>query len=270
MIFRISISADVFSDAAFARSSSGAMQRKRFKWVQKPLPQSEILPLRPFPSPSIKVHDARGLPAKGKVRAFGMTNNLGPNPQPEILRPYMLAHLHDMTMYLQLPEGGVKTAFPNEISGRDRFVATRWPNGVSCPACGDKSINTLPKRDLFQCRKCRKQFSPTSGTDLHRTRLSVQMWLFAAEAVIQWNAQRYMYGEITLDALGSRLGVHSEAALRVRRIVTRDICVNGTGLLRRAVCLRDAGVPETIQPWTVQHFEWVQERVNPGIGRMLI
>jgi hypothetical protein len=44
-----------------------------------------------------------------------MTNNLGPNPQQNVLRPYMLARLHDMTIYLQLPEGGVKTTFPNKI-----------------------------------------------------------------------------------------------------------------------------------------------------------
>jgi transposase-like protein len=72
-------------------------------------------------------------------------------------------------MYLQLPEGGVKTALPDEIACRDRFIVIGWHAGVSCPACGDKSVNTLLKRDPFQCRQCRKQFSPTSETDLHQT-----------------------------------------------------------------------------------------------------
>lgn len=199
-----------------------------------------------------------------------MTNSLGPTARQDELRPDLRTHLHNLMMFLQLPEGGVRTLFPDEIACRDRFIVTRWTDGVSCPECGDKSVNTLPKRDLFQCRQCRKQFSPTSGTDLHRTRLSVQMWLFATEAVIQWNAQRYMFGEITLDALGNRLGVHTEAALRVRRIVTQDIRMEGTGLLRRSVCQRGAGVPATIKPWSYGHFEWAQARVNPGIRRMLI
>lgn len=204
------------------------------------------------------------------MRAISMTNSLDPTARQDALHPDLLARLQNMMMYLQLPEGGVKTAFPDEISCRDRFIAIRWPDGVCCPACGDQSVNMLPKRDLFQCRQCRKQFSPTSGTQLHRTRLSVQMWLFATEAVIQWNAQRYMYGEITIDALGKRLGIHTEAALRVRRIVSHDISVNGSGLLRRAICTRDPDVPRAIQPWTSQHFQWAKAKVSPGVGPALI
>jgi len=48
------------------------------------------------------------------------------------------------------------------------------------------------------------------------------MWLFATEAVIQWYTLGFGYGEITVTALGNRLGVHTEAALRIRRIVTHD------------------------------------------------
>jgi transposase-like protein len=199
-----------------------------------------------------------------------MTNSLGPTVRQDELQPDFLTHLHNLMMFLQLPEGGVKTAFPDEIACRSRFIVTRWPAGISCPACGDKSVNALPKRDLFQCRQCRKQFSPTSGTDLHRTRLSAQMWLFATEAVIQWYTLGFGYGEITVTALGNRLGVHTEAALRIRRIVTHDISMNGTGLLRSAVCLRDAGLPATIQPWSRQHFDWAQAKVNPVFSHMLI
>jgi hypothetical protein len=131
-----------------------------------------------------------------------MTNCREPTALQDELHPDFLALLHNMMMFLQLPEGGFKTVFPDEISCRDRFVETHRPDGITCPACGDHSVNMLPKRDLFQCSHLGKQFSPTSGTKLHRTRLSVQMWLFATEAFIQWNAQRKMYGEIAIDALG--------------------------------------------------------------------
>lgn len=192
-----------------------------------------------------------------------MTSDPGSNDRQGSLAPHLAAHLDDLMMLLQLPEGGVKTEFPDALACRDRFIVTRWPEGVICPTCGGRSINTLPKRDLFQCRQCRKQFSPTSGTALHRTRLSIQMWLFAAETVIEWQALRYMFGMIRLDALGDRLGIHTEAALRVRGIVMRDMRPGGPGLLRRAVCVRDAALPPTIQPGSDQHLKWAMSKADP-------
>lgn len=75
------------------------------------------------------------------MRAISMTNSLDPTARQDVLHPDLLARLQNMMVYLQLPEGGVKTAFPDEISCRDRFIAIRWPDGVCCPACGDHSVN---------------------------------------------------------------------------------------------------------------------------------
>lgn len=195
-----------------------------------------------------------------------MPGNPGLNDRQDSLAPHLAAQLDELMMFLQLPEGGVKTAFPDALACRDRLIETRWPEGVICPACGDRSVNTLPKRDLFQCRQCRKQFSPTSGTDLHRTRLSVQMWLFAVEVVIEWQILPYRLGKTKLGTLGSRLGIHTEAAVRVMRIVTRDIQHGGTGLLRRAVCMRDAGLPPTIRPGSIEQLKWAKAEVHHRTG----
>ena len=65
---------------------------------------------------------------------------------------------------------GQQYLVPDEDACRDRFVHTRWPEGISCPACSDRSIRALPKRDLFLCRHCRKQFWTRLQNDAQRAR----------------------------------------------------------------------------------------------------
>jgi hypothetical protein len=138
----------------------------------------------------------------------------------------------------------------------------RWPDGVVCPTCGSRSINTLPKRDLLQCRGCRKQFTPTSGTALRRSRLPVEMWFVATEAIIRWPAMNHADGSITLQTLGRILGIHTEPASRVKRIVMLDIKMTGEGLLHRAVCIKTLALPATILPGSYEHLKWVDAQAG--------
>lgn len=185
------------------------------------------------------------------------------------LRPDLALGIHHLTMLLQLPDGGIRNALPDADSCRDQFIRTRWPEGTVCPSCGGRSIHTLPSRDLLLCRQCRRQFTATSGTALHRTRLSLQMWLLATEAVIRWQPLHHVSGGITVDALGSLLGVHTEAAARMRRIITADLGLEGEGLLRRAVCMQTLSLPPEITVGTSQHFELLVARAFPFPDRPL-
>ena len=74
--------------------------------------------------------------------------------------------------------------------------ALRWPDGVACPTCqgsdcyliapkngtSRKATNgTLSQRRVWNCRACRRegrspQFSATSGTSLHGTRVPLRVW----------------------------------------------------------------------------------------------
>jgi transposase-like protein len=70
----------------------------------------------------------------------------------------------------------------------------RWPNGPVCPHCGhDKAYFLKPRtgldsrptrtgapsqRRVWKCAKCRKQFSVTTGTIFHGSKVSLQTWLF--------------------------------------------------------------------------------------------
>lgn len=55
----------------------------------------------------------------------------------------------------------------------------RWPGEVCCVACGSSSIGRVKRRRLFQCRRCRKRFSVTSGTAMHGTKLPLRTWAAA-------------------------------------------------------------------------------------------
>lgn len=70
----------------------------------------------------------------------------------------------------------------------------RWPNGPVCPHCHhDRAYFLKPRtglasrptrtgaptqRRVWKCAKCRKQFSVTTGTIFHGSKVSLQTWLF--------------------------------------------------------------------------------------------
>jgi len=55
----------------------------------------------------------------------------------------------------------------------------RWPEGFRCQKCAS-STAWLLKRRIWECTECGTQRSPTEGTLLHRTRLSIKTWLDGA------------------------------------------------------------------------------------------
>lgn len=65
------------------------------------------------------------------------------------------------------------------------FEQMRFPDGLRCPACdasevsGQGFIRHRSRLGLFTCCECRKQFTLTSGTAMHRTRLPLGQWLRA-------------------------------------------------------------------------------------------
>ncbi|WP_082190094.1 transposase [Frateuria defendens] len=47
----------------------------------------------------------------------------------------------------------------------------RWPGEFHCPDCGHTGHCHLAQRDAYQCNRCKRQVSLTSGTLFARTRL---------------------------------------------------------------------------------------------------
>jgi len=83
--------------------------------------------------------------------------------------------------------------FSTEDACLEYLMQLKWPNGVVCPNCGNEEYRQT-KRELFQCRKCGRQISITSGTVFHGTRKPLTMWFEA-----MWHITSQKYGA---NALG--------------------------------------------------------------------
>jgi len=69
--------------------------------------------------------------------------------------------------------------YPTEEHCRQALIASRWPSGFSCPACGCPRHTLVQPRRLMQCSKCGRQTSPTAGTLFHKTLLPLKTWFRA-------------------------------------------------------------------------------------------
>jgi transposase-like protein len=69
--------------------------------------------------------------------------------------------------------------FADEDKCRAYLEALRWPKGIQCPKCKADKVYRILKRDQFVCDSCSHQFSVTSGTIFHDTRLPLWKWLVA-------------------------------------------------------------------------------------------
>jgi hypothetical protein len=65
----------------------------------------------------------------------------------------------------------------------EHLAAIRWPDGFECPSCGGKESWFIEHRFLYRCRACRRDTSPTAGTAMHRSKIAVQDWFWAAYMV---------------------------------------------------------------------------------------
>ncbi len=72
-------------------------------------------------------------------------------------------------------------AFPNEASCSAFLFRGRWPDGFVCPGCGKRRAATLKSRPrLYECLECGRQTSITAGTAMHRSKLPLTTWFWAA------------------------------------------------------------------------------------------
>ncbi len=64
----------------------------------------------------------------------------------------------------------------------DYLVARRWPNGVTCPACGSPRVTFQQKHSRWQCstKHPKRQFTVKVGTIFEDSPISLDKWLMAA------------------------------------------------------------------------------------------
>src|SRR4051794_2856704 len=74
-----------------------------------------------------------------------------------------------------------QTSFSDETSCAAFLFERRWPEGFVCPACGDGRAALLRSRaHTYECLDCGRQTSITAGTVMHRSKLPLTVWFWAA------------------------------------------------------------------------------------------
>lgn len=70
--------------------------------------------------------------------------------------------------------------FATEEACEKYLAACRWPGGFICPRCGNRRAYDLVNQRRWQCAGCRHQVSLTAGTVLHKTKIPLTHWFWAA------------------------------------------------------------------------------------------
>ena len=106
-----------------------------------------------------------------------------------------------------------KAVFPNEEACRQYLESIIWQKGRSCPHCHDnKSYPIRGKRSrsgLYECHGCKKQFTVTTHTPMHSTKLPLWKWLLAMYYMI------YSSKGISSTVLGRWIGVSQKTAWKI-------------------------------------------------------
>jgi hypothetical protein len=76
--------------------------------------------------------------------------------------------------------------FGTEQACIEHLAALRWPDGYRCKKCGcEKAYQLKVHPRVFMCSKCNFQESVTAGAILHRTKLPLVKWFWAAYLLAQ-------------------------------------------------------------------------------------
>lgn len=146
----------------------------------------------------------------------------------------MVAVFQELAEIKTLAQAAV--AFGEEERCRRLVEAMVWPLGRICPTCGCKRSVALAGRDvgrrarpgLYQCsdRDCRSQFTVTTHTPLHATKLPLRTWLMGLWFILQSDKG------ISSIRLAEALGISQPTAWRMghvlRLLVARDHSLGGT------------------------------------------
>ncbi|MFQ5929594.1 MAG: IS1595 family transposase [Acidobacteriota bacterium] len=186
--------------------------------------------------------------------------------------------------------------FATEEACQQYLAACRWPDGLACPRCGHGRAYVIAKQRRWQCAVCRHQVSLTSGTILHKTKIPLTLWFWAAYLVTtdkrgisalllqrQLGLARYetawmmlhklrramvnaarepLHGEVEVDDTwvgGTQAGLRGSRQLKGRRAALVLVGVEKRG--RTSGRIRMAVIPD-FKATTVNNF--IKQNVIPG------
>ena len=75
--------------------------------------------------------------------------------------------------------------FSDEEKAFEFLRGIRWPGGVAvCPKCGCGESYILPKRKMWKCKSCAKQYSARVGTIFEDSPISTGKWMCAVWLIV--------------------------------------------------------------------------------------
>jgi predicted RNA-binding Zn-ribbon protein involved in translation (DUF1610 family) len=129
-------------------------------------------------------------------------------------------------------------AFPDEASCAAFLFERRWPGGFACPACGKVRAAALKSRAYtYECSDCGRQTSITAGTALHRTKLPLTVWFWAAHLMSTHS------NGMSARQLGDQLGLTYRTAWLLTQKLRRSMVDPDRAPLEGVVEVDQAEIP---------------------------
>lgn len=98
----------------------------------------------------------------------------------------------------------------------------RWPNGFSCPICGNRTYCEIKARKVFQCNRCHHQTSLTAGTIFQSSHLPLTTWFLTMYLITQSK------NGISALELSRQIGVSYNSAWRIKHKLMQVMLERGT------------------------------------------
>ena len=142
--------------------------------------------------------------------------------------------------------------FPDEANCAEFLFKRRWPDGFVCPVCGERRVATLKSRQrLYECLACGRQTSITAGTTMHRTKLPLTAWFWAAHLMTTHS------NGMSARQLEDQLGVTYKTAWLLTQKLRRSMVDQDSEPLEGVVEVDQAEIP-------FRQGDTVFERGNAG------
>ena len=124
--------------------------------------------------------------------------------------------------------------YSDAAKAREYLEGIHWPNGPTCPHCGNVEQGTMVKvegakqshRDgLWYCNACRGQFTVTVGTVFERSHVPLNKWVLAAHLMAA--SKKGVSGHQLMRTLGVTYKTAWFMAHRLRKAMEEDTASSG-------------------------------------------
>lgn len=128
--------------------------------------------------------------------------------------------------------------FPDEARCAVFLFERRWPEGFVCPVCGARWVAALKSRPrLYECLACGRQTSITAVTVMHRTKLPLTSWFWAAHLMTTHS------NGMSARQLEDQLGVTCKTAWLLTQKLRRAMVDPDRALLEGVVEIDQTEIP---------------------------